>query len=208
MKGRPRTGSGPEHERRQDKPGSAPSLAISSFLPLGRTQHEWKSAYGVATLRNSGRSVTVRSAQLKQRGIASFSPKTVERSFFRKPGLAQAIDPPEYRPILRDRCLAKRDQGFTGCSLSERIFGQSGSRTMAIKEKRSHVERRSGKDRRSGVGTRTEKEKRLVGERRSGKDRRSGRERRLDTKEEIIRRLERAEFAIRELQHFIATHRV
>jgi hypothetical protein len=29
-------------------------------------------------------SLTVRSAQLKQRGIASFSPKTVERSFFRK----------------------------------------------------------------------------------------------------------------------------
>ena len=45
--------------------GSAPSLPISSFLPLGRAQHEWKSAYGVATLRNSGRSVTVRSAQLK-----------------------------------------------------------------------------------------------------------------------------------------------
>src|ERR1700674_1529449 len=36
------------------QPGSAPSLAISSFLPQGRTQHEWKSAYGVATLRNSG----------------------------------------------------------------------------------------------------------------------------------------------------------
>jgi hypothetical protein len=34
----------------------------------------------------------VRSAQLKQQGIASFSPKTVERSFFRQSGLAQAID--------------------------------------------------------------------------------------------------------------------
>src|SRR6202035_1606565 len=47
--------------------GRAPSLAISSFLPLGRAQHEWKSPYGVATLRNRGRSVTVRSAQLKPR---------------------------------------------------------------------------------------------------------------------------------------------
>src|SRR6476646_8220421 len=74
------------------QPGSAPSLPISSFLLLVRVQHEWKSAYGVATLRNSGRSVTVRSAQLKQRGIASFGPKTVERSFLRQSGLEQAID--------------------------------------------------------------------------------------------------------------------
>ena len=50
---------------------------------------------------------------------------------------------------------------------------------MAIDERRSNVERRSGKDRRnSGVDIRTEEEKKAVGERRSSIDRRSGVDRR------------------------------
>jgi hypothetical protein len=85
------------------------------------------------------------------------------------------------------------------------LFSCLERKNVAIDKKRSRT--RSGKDRRRGVDTRTEEEKRLVGERRSTSDRGSGRERRLDAKEEIIRRLERAEIAIRELQHFIATHR-
>jgi hypothetical protein len=45
---------------------------------------------------------------------------------------------------------------------------------MAIDEKRSNIERRSGRDRRGDV----EEEKRLAGERRATIDRRSGRDRR------------------------------
>jgi hypothetical protein len=53
------------------------------------------------------------------------------------------------------------------------------TQTMPTDEKESNIGRRSGKDRRGGVDTRTEEGKRLVGERRSTIERRSGRDRRF-----------------------------
>jgi hypothetical protein len=47
-------------------------------------------------------------------------------------------------------------------------------------EKRAAGDRRTTKERRSGIDTRSEKEKALIGERRSQVDRRSGRDRRTE----------------------------
>jgi hypothetical protein len=61
----------------------------------------------------------------------------------------------------------------------------SGDAAMADEDRRLNGERRSGKDRRDGLDTRSDEQKRLVGERRLNRDRRSGLDRRSNTEESV-----------------------